>query len=190
MVRTMAGAMARARATTSWWWGRQRCLGIVRRPTLTGAMLSQRRGGLKCLAIVGIPLLAGTTTSRRRSGQRCLGIVGRSLARSCDGGGGGQTTVSRFCTIGSGGRTKQWRWRRGRLSCLWKVGHPLLAHGWQGWRRRRLTAGQWWWCDQWRGNVSALLAVPLLAHATTSWRRGGQLWEVMGFLDDEAFAHH
>ena len=67
---------------------------------------------------------------------------------------------------------------------------PSLARSRMGWRRRRLTAGQWWWCDQWRGNVSALLAVPLLAHATTSWRRGGQLWEVMGFLDDEAFAHH
>ena len=38
-----------ARATTSWRWGRQRCLGIVGCPTLIGMMLSRRRGGLPLL---------------------------------------------------------------------------------------------------------------------------------------------
>ena len=94
-----------ARATTSWRRAGRRCLGIVGRPMLTGAMSSWRRGGLQCLAIVGSPSLAGAMTSQRRGGRRCLSIVGRSLACSCDSGGGGRTTVACFCTVNGGGWT-------------------------------------------------------------------------------------
>jgi hypothetical protein len=60
-------------------------------------------------------------------------------------GGGQQWLASAPAVVGGGrkclGIVVQWRWRRGRQSCLWIVGRPLLAHGWQRWRRRRLTAG-------------------------------------------------
>ncbi len=92
-----------ARATTSWRRGGRRCLGIVGHPTLIGVMLSQRWGGLQYLVILGIPLLTGATTSWQQGRQQCLGIVGCSLARSCNGGSGGRTTVACFCAGGGGG---------------------------------------------------------------------------------------
>ncbi len=164
-----------ALAMTSWRQGGRLCLGIVSRPTLIGMMLSQWWGGLQCLVIVGIPFLTGTTTSRRRGGQQCLGIVGRSLARSCDGGGGGWTTVARFCAGGGGGQTKV-----PRHCCAMAVAArpPIMPlDSWPSLACSRMAkmeaartdgGGSGGGASNGGGNGSTLSAVPLLARATMS----------------------
>ena len=69
-----------------------------------------------------------------------------SLARATAAAGGGRRWLASVPEAVGGGQkclgiVVQWRWRRGRRSCLWIVGRPSLAHGWRGWRRRGLTAG-------------------------------------------------
>ena len=168
-------------AMTSWRRGGRRCLGIVGHPTLIGMMLSWWWSGLQCLTIVGIPVLTGARTSWRRGGQGFLGIVGRSLARSCDGGGGGQTTVACFCAGGSGGRTKV-PWHccamavAARPTIVPLDSRPSFACS----RMARIEAARTdsrvsgGGASNDGGNGLALSAVPLLAGATTSWQRGGQ----------------
>ena len=69
-----------------------------------------------------------------------------SLACATVAAGGGQQWLT-SAPAAVGGKQKclgivaQWRWRRGGQSCLWIVGHPLLAHRWRGWRWRGLMAG-------------------------------------------------
>ena len=170
-----------ARAATSWRQGGQQCLGIVGRPTLIGVMLSWWWGSLQCLAIVGSLSLTGVTTRRQRGRRRCLGIVGCSLARSCDSGGGRWTAVTCFCAGGGGGQTKV-----PQLCCAMVVGArpaivPLdsrLSLACTGMARIETTrtdsGGSGGGASDGGGNGLALLAVPLLARATMSWRRGGQ----------------
>ena len=178
----LSAAPLLARAMTIWRRGGQRCLGIVGRPTLIGViMLSWRQGGLQCLAIVRIPSLTGATTSRRRGVRQCLGIVGRYLPRSCDGGGGGRTTVACFCTGGGGG------WTKVPCHCcaMVVVARQMIVplDSWPYLACSRMVRMEVAWTDSGGsggdasnggGNGSSLSTFPLLASAARSWRRGGQ----------------
>ena len=169
-------------AATSWRRGGQRCLGIVGRPTLTGAMSSRWRGVYSALPLLTVPCSLARRRVGRGGGQQCPDIVGRSLACLCDGDGGGQTTVAQFCAGGSGGQTKV----PGHCCAMAVVvrptimpldSRPSLACSWMV----RMEAAAWTdgggsggGASNGGGNSSALSAVPSLARVSTSWRRGGQ----------------
>ena len=126
-------------------------------------------------------MLTDATMSWRRGGRRCLGIVGRSLACSCDGGIGGRTTVARFCAGIGVGQTKVPRHCCAMAVALRLTIVPLdsrssLACSWMARMEAARTdgGGSGGGAGDGRGNGLALSAVPLLACATTSWRRGGQ----------------